>query len=196
MKYLFLLIPFYTFAQCPGDNCNDPQILSAPATNEVVCAETVCNGDWPVWNCTDEQDGEPGLCWSQEYDYFIQLQVEQEGVYYFHLMSNYQAPPTAPPGIDGGVQMAIYNNDVCAIWMSPIAITPCSGDPGSQSQEYFMDVYLEPDNYIIQIDGFGFSYGCSTLCVYGKFFTDLGIPVHYYELKKSINEFDLIGRRY
>ena len=112
---IWLLLPSQIIAQCLGDDCTDPQILIAPALDQVACAETVCNGSWPEWNCSDEDQGEPGTCWSQEYDYFVQLQVYEEGFYYLYLTSDYQAPPTAPDDVQGGIQMAIYNGTLLCV---------------------------------------------------------------------------------
>lgn len=183
-------------AQCTGDNCNNPQILIAPNFDGIACAETVCNGEFPNYFCTIEGDGEPDLCWSQEYDYFVQLQVIEPATYYLYLTSDYTAPPNTPDDIIGGIQMAIYNNDVCAVWMSPIAITPCSSEPDGQQQEYILSVELEAGNYIIQIDGFGGSYGCSLLCVYGQFFLNLSIK-EFDPVRNQMNRrgFDVLGRR-
>ena len=201
MRKLLLVIlsgvlTIYSHAQCLGDNCNNPQLLTAPSFNDVACAETVCNGDFPTYYCTIESQGEPDLCWSQEYDYFVLLEVIEPGYYYLYLTSNYVAPPTAPDNIVGGIQMAIYNNDVCAVWMSPLAITPCSSDPDGQQQNYILDVYLDSGSYIIQIDSFGGSYGCSLLCVYGEFFLDLFIrELDIVRNQSNRSKWDLLGRR-
>ena len=200
MRLLLSILTFLAttccYAQCLGDNCDNPQLLTAPSFDDVACAETVCNGNFPTYYCTIEGQGEPDLCWSQEYDYFVLLEVIEPGYYYLYLTSDYVAPPTAPNDVVGGIQMAIYTTAGCTPGMSPIAITPCVGDLNDQQQNYILDVYLDPGSYIIQIDGFGGSYGCSLLCVYGEFFLDLFIrELDIVRNQSNRSKWDLLGRR-
>ena len=187
---------FKAQAQCLGDDCSDPQTLVAPSFDGVSCAETVCNGDFPNYSCTIESDGEPDTCWSQEYDYFVQIEVVTPGFYYFHLASDYVAPPTAPVEVIGGIQMAIYNTASCTPGMNPLYITTCAGEDGDQQQSYVFNLYLNAGTYIIQIDGFGGSYGCSLLCIYGQFFLNLGVE-EFDPIRNQMNRhgFDVLGRR-
>ena len=70
---------------------------------------------------------------------------------------------------------------------------------GEVEQDLFMDVYLEAGEYLLQIDGFGSSVGCGSLCVYNQGFLGTNVMEildnRIKRTKLQTNKYDLIGRR-
>lgn len=210
MKHLLLnlclVICAGAFAQCPGDDCYNPIELTAPGLGETVCAVEVCtgataiapNGDTFVeWVCGEENLG--NTCWSENVDYWIRLTVTETLPYVLTVEAqntNILHPDYA------GVQMAMYDGCTCPVawcWdqqdFDPV-ISHCS----DVSQTQMFDLILEPGDYLIQIDGYGTSFGCSEFCVWSPGFLGLGVPELVntpdgLQVDRDGVKYDLLGRR-
>ena len=192
--FLLCLAGYHAQAQCYGDDCYFPQELTAPPEGEVSCALEVCNGTEYEWYCSEENQGYIAGCFTEEYDYWVRLTVPDGGHYILDLQSNYSI----------GIQMAVYSNDNCTFIMSLYNpefgdnTSPCGTDPSEGNPNQQIDLWLEEGIYMIQIDGFGYSYGCGQLCVYHMgFLSGVRELVHTHEglrIKSGKYLFNLQGK--
>lgn len=202
---------------CPGDSCTEPQTLQGPTTDgQVVCAEQVTSGcSWSgvvvTWYCNHEDEpgyvtNGVGVCYTSEYDYWVLVDLTESfvGGYIFDLQSDYATTNDFPDGI----QMSVWEYPYSG-WC-PGTLTPpvegsfgpgqvgCSPDNNPQ-QNWTVLLDLEPGQYLVQIDGQGFSFGTSQLCISGVGVLGLGVPElvntpEGLQIQRNGKRYDLAGR--
>lgn len=174
-------------AQCPGDACSDPVILTMSFTPDSwTCVDEICNGTFEngsyQWNCEEEDQGSP-QCWSQEHDYWIILDIGDFGgepafQWQMVITSDYMTQS----GLVGS-QWIIYESTDCAMteFGGVTATDYITGDPlefpcNIQQVDHNVGVTLETNHqYLLQIDSFGTGTGCSQVCFWIPGFLNLGV---------------------
>lgn len=198
-----LVLSLKSKGQCPlGDECGDNAVevdTQGMDPGDVLCVPyPLCNGklinanlNLINWYCDDEDGGDPQGCSSStsvEHDFWVRIVIHESWVYTFRFDSNYannQYPQLS------GAQMWIYDD---CFWLTMLASANCDQE---LETDLFMDVYLDPGVYYLQIDGFGQSYGCGDLCVYRQGFLGLSVDEHTKQISMRKNglRYNILGQR-
>jgi len=189
MKYLLLLIPFYTFGQC---------VPYGSAFTYTECLE----GEEQPYEATCNY----GISWYTSIEFIVPVgststvfMFEDSGLYYSHL-----PPSSSDLWILWSVSTDCEANDIvytnggwCSFNESVIIDDPdcCYNDP------FIVELSLPPGVYYLHLpynplSGGSEFAGCYTVSVFSPGLLDLSIPTYYYEMKKSYQRFDALGRRW
>lgn len=190
-----LLLGLFSFGQCNYDTCEQAYNLTI---NEhgTFCAPEVQAGNVNViaggtivlitHYCEDENQGDVS-CWVQDHDYWIQVNIANEGVYHFSLTSDYTNFQ-----LEGGAHFAVYEGGCNGLYQ---VFNPyCPNNP--QTESLTSGVYLYAGEYWVQVDGFGLSTGASQLCIISEPLLSLGVDVPEWNVHKEPYKVWVIRKHY